>query len=153
MPKYVVPGIPAGVRASAFMPHWNKYAASGAQQYKQAVTGQPGTQAIAAPTVNTVPSPDLGDIAQMGRSRSSDAPQVFYPQLWYQRKLTRQNVVGYHRPAAPGPGICIYSNNLMPVPAVDPRGVPARLARPISQRGGREIGQPRVLPGWGFGSP
>jgi hypothetical protein len=140
-PRYVVPGVPAGVQHSAFMPHWNKYAGSGAQRYKRTVNGQPGTQAIPAPTINTQISPDVGDKAQSGTARSSDAPQVWYPQLYYQEDLY----------SAPGP-VCpvqIYSDNLMPVPAVDPRGVPARLARPISQRGRFEVPQPRVLPNWG----
>jgi hypothetical protein len=145
MAKYVVPGVPGGAAPSAFMPHWNKYAASGAQQYKQNLTGQPGTQAIPAPTKDTVPSPDLGDIAQMGLSRSSDAPGVFYPQEYYLDRLT----AGYPGAMAPkGPDIRIYSDNLMPVPAVDPRGIPARLARPVNQRGRKQIRQTRPQPEW-----
>jgi hypothetical protein len=141
-PRYVVPGVPAGVQPSAVMPHWNKYAGSGAQTYKRGVVGQPGTQAIAAPTINTQISPDIGDKAQSGTSRSSDAPGVWYPQLWYQPDLY----------SAPGPvcPVSVYSDNLLPVPAVDPRGLPARLARPISQRGRQEIPQPRALPSWGY---
>ncbi|HMD24758.1 MAG TPA: hypothetical protein VKH61_11700 [Streptosporangiaceae bacterium] len=143
MPKYVVPGVPLGAQPSAFMPHWNKYAASGAQQYKRHLHGQPGTMAIPAPTQNTVPSPDLGDIAQMGLSRSSNAPDVFYPSQYYQQDLY----------GAPGPvtPVRIYSDNLMPVPAKDPRGVSARLSRPVNQRGRSQIRMPRALPSWGGG--
>jgi hypothetical protein len=141
MPKYVVPGVPRGAQASAFMPHWNKYAGSGAQQYKERLQGNPGTLAIPAPTSNTQISPDPGDKAQMGTARSSDAPDVWYPQVYYQPDLQ----------AAPGPvtPVRIYSDNMMPVPAKDPRGVSARLSRPINQRGQFQIAMPRSLPRWG----
>jgi hypothetical protein len=141
MPKYVVPGVPAGAQPSAFMPHWNRYAASGAQQYKIGLSGNPGTLAVPAPTRNTQMSPDPGDKAQMGTARSSDAPDVWFPQVYYQPTLM----------AAPGPvtPVRIYSDNLMPVPAVDPRGIPARLSRPVNQRGQQQISQIRAMPVWG----
>jgi len=138
---YYLPGVPPGASLSAFMPRLDRAAGSGAQQFKQAVTGQPGTMAIAAPTKDTVPSPDLGDLAQAGSARSSDSPDLWYPQLWYQRYLTE-------RPGA-GMPIRVYSDNLMPVPAVDPRGRGALLAKPINQRGRRQIGWRRALPSWG----
>src|ERR1700723_2637624 len=124
MAKYIVPGIPAGAQATAFMPHWNKYAGSGAQQYKQRLSGNPGTRAVPAPTVNTQMSPDVGDKAQAGTARSSDAPPVWFPAQYYQQDLY----------GAPGPvtPVRIYSDNLMPVPAVAPRGVPARLSAPVN---------------------
>jgi hypothetical protein len=143
MPKYVVPGIPQGAQLSAFMPGWVRLGGSGAVQYKQAVSGSPGTSGIPAPTRDTVPSPDLGDIAQMGSARSSDAPDVWYPQQYYQRKLTE-------RPGA-GMPIRVYSDNLLPVPARDGRGRGAVLARGIMQRGATQIGMPRVVPSWGPG--
>jgi hypothetical protein len=37
----------------------------------------------------------------------------------------------------------------MPVPATDPRGVPARLARPIVQRGQAQLRQPANAIVWG----
>jgi hypothetical protein len=141
MAKYMVPGVPQGAQPSAFMPHWNKYAGSGAQQYKQYLIGQPGTQGIPAPTINTYISPDVGNLAQAGTARSTDAPGVWYPQLYYQ-----PNLWGNPGPQVP---VQIYSDNLMPVPAVDPRGIQAVLARPVNQRGRREIPQRRVLPRWG----
>jgi hypothetical protein len=140
--KYVVPGVPAGAMPSAFMPTWTKYAASGAVEYKHAVDGNPGTMGIPAPTRDTVPSPDLGDIAQMGLSRSSDAPNMFFPTKYFEQSLDGNGTMG---PVTP---VRIYSDNLMPVPAVDPRGIPARLSRPVNQRGRRGIGQPRALPQW-----
>jgi hypothetical protein len=140
--SYYLPGVPAGASLSAFMPRADKYAASGAQQYKHAVTGQPGTQAIPAPTGDTVPSPDLGDLALAGTSRSSDSPDVWYPQKWYERSLDGDGTMG---PVTP---VRIYSDNLMPVPAVDPRGRGALLAKPIVQRGGRQLRQPSAMPRW-----
>src|SRR5271157_4905715 len=131
MPRYVVPGVPVGAQPSAFMPHWNKYAASGAQQYKRWLVGQPGTMAVPAPTANTQISPDAGDKAQMGTARSSDAPDVWYPTIYYQANL-------YAAPGFQTP-VNVYSDNIMPVPAKDPRGVSARLSRPVNQRGRRQI--------------
>jgi hypothetical protein len=137
---YTVPGVPPQLAGTAFAPHFNRLAASGAQQYKQGLTGQPGTQGIAAPTRDTAPSPDPGDIAQMGTSRSGDAPDTWYPQLWYQA-----NLKGNPGPVTP---VAIYSNNLMPAPAVDPRGTPARLSRPVNQRGQRQVQTTPLMPRW-----
>jgi hypothetical protein len=140
--KYILPGLPPGAQLSAFMPHAAKYAASGAQMYKHAVSGQPGTQGIPAPTTNTVPSPDAGDMVLMGTARSSDAPDTWYPQKWFERSLNGDGTMG---PVTP---VRIYSDNLMPVPAVDPRGRPARLSRPVLQRGQQGITQPAAMPRW-----
>lgn len=139
MPKYVVPGIPAGAQLSAFMPRWTRAAASGAVQYKQAVSGQPGTQGIPAPTVNTQIAHGNSTIAMMGGARSSDAPDMWYPQQYYQRFLTEH------------PPVRVYSDNMLPVPAKDSRGLPAMLSKRIRQRGQQQIGQPRVVPRWGNG--
>lgn len=133
MEAYTVPGWPTAVAGhAAVTPNMTRMAASGAMQYKDGVTGQPGTQRI--PTGKPpVPSPDAGDIAQMGLSRSSDAPgNWFLPNLYYARP---------ERSFWPGAGMPVStrSDNLMPVPATDPRGIPARLATPINQRGSRQI--------------
>jgi hypothetical protein len=119
-PWYAVPGIPREESngLTAFMPHLNRMAASGAQQYKYALTGRPGTQAVPAPTGNTQISPDSGDKAQMGFARSSDAPDVWYPQQYYQAVAVE----------APGAGMPIYltgdsipdgAGDVLPIPAVD----------------------------------
>jgi hypothetical protein len=113
-------------------------AASGAVQYKDGVTGQPGTRQIPVPRPN-IPSPDIGDLAQAGTSRSCDAPNFILPNLYYARP---------QRSFWPGGGmpVSVNSDNLMPVPATDPRGIPARLAQPVNQRGSRQIAAiPRVL--------
>jgi hypothetical protein len=135
LPAKLVGGI------SAFTPNLTRLAGSGAQQYKRGVVGQPGTQAIAAPTTDTVPSPDWGDKAQMGTARSKDAPDTWYPQLWYQPGLY----------SAPGPvtPVKVYSDNMMPVPAKDPRGLPTLLAIKPHFLGQSQIAQPRTMPWWG----
>lgn len=142
--RYQVTGVPSGVQLSAIMPNMVRLAGSGAQQYKQALHGYPGTLAIPAPTGDTTPSGDLGDLAQGGYHRSVDAPDQWYPQLYFQDSLT-------NTPASESPGIRVYSDNLLPVPARDARGRGAVLARPVTQRGLFQIGQPRVIPNWGPG--
>lgn len=140
MKRYTVPGWPATVRGhSAVTPNLTRLAGSGAQQYKDGLTGQPGTQAI--PVRPVIPSPDIGDLAQAGLSRSSDAPDHFFPNLYYARPQ-RQFWPGAGQP------IALMSDNLMPVPAADPRGIPARMAAPILQRGTRQIAQPQAMPTW-----
>jgi hypothetical protein len=138
--RYEVPGWPVTVQGhSAVSPNLTRYAASGAQQYKDGLTGQPGTQAI--PVHPVIPSPDIGDAITMGYSRSRDAPNYFFPNLYWARPQR-----GYW----PGAGmpVSVRSDNLMPVPATDPRGTPARLSVPIVLRGRKQIVQPAQLPRW-----
>jgi hypothetical protein len=125
---------------TALAPTFTRQAACGAQEYKGAVTGQPGTKAI--PVAPVVPSPDPGDIALMGLSRSSDAPNVFYPNLYYTSGPIRE------RPGA-GMPVSVYSDNLMPVPAVDPRGIPATdYLLTAGNRGQTQIQSYPLLPRW-----
>lgn len=121
--RYSVPGIPPQQAAglSAFTPHANRYAGSGAQAYKYAVSGFPGTRGIPAPTGNTQIQPDVGDQILAGPSRSSDAPDTWYPQEYYQRYIAEQ-------PGAGMPILRVGNNNpgprsLLPVPASDPSDV------------------------------
>jgi hypothetical protein len=138
--RYTVPGWPRTLQGhSAVTPGLTRMAGGGAQQYKDGLTGQPGTQAI--PVRPVVPSPDIGDLAMSGLSRSSDAPDHFFPNLYYARP---------ERAFWPGAGmpVSVRSDNLMPVPAADPRGIPARLAVPIVQRGRHQVRQPQAMPTW-----
>jgi hypothetical protein len=138
--RYTVPGWPASVQGhSAVTPTMTRMAGGGAMQYKDGLTGQPGTQAISVQPV--VPSPDIGDLATAGLSRSSDTNNVFYPNLYWARP---------QRAYWPGAGmpVSVRSDNLMPVPAADPRGIPARLSIPIVQRGQQQISQPPAMPRW-----
>jgi hypothetical protein len=147
IPRYVVQG-PAGSDwpaaqpgHTALTPGFTRPAGSGAQAYKQQVSGQPGTQAIPVTPLDKVPSPDSGDIALMGLSRSSDAPNVFYPNQYYVRSPISE------RPGA-GMPVSVYSDNLMPVPAVDPRGIPSTQFMPVNQRGQVQIQTRPQLPKW-----
>ena len=142
MRRFTVPGWPATVPGhAAVVPHLNRLAGSGAQQFKDGVTGLPGTAAIPVRPRDSVPSQAVADIAQMGLSRSSDAPDVFYPNLYWARPQ------GQFWPGA-GMPVSVQSDNLMPVPAVDPRGIPATLANPLQIRGQAQIQQLPNLPAW-----
>ena len=144
---YTLPGWPARVLGhSAATPVPAHPAPGSAYQYKDGVTGWPGTKGIPAPA-SVAPSPDWGDIAQMGISRSSDAPPAIYPNLYWARP---------ERDYWPGAGMPVsyQSDNLMPVPATDPRSVPAPLQVPISMRGNQQITQPATLVQWpSYGGP
>lgn len=138
--RYEVPGWPSQLPGhSALTPNLVRLAGSGAQQYKDGVTGQPGTQAI--PVDPTVKDTSAAGQAQMGLSRASDAPRAFYPNLYYARP---------QRAFWPGAGmpVSVTSDNLMPVPAVDPRGIPSTQFMPVRQRGRASITQPALIPRW-----
>jgi hypothetical protein len=124
--RYSVPGVPPAPAAgiTAFVPHFNRMAASGAQSYKYAVHGSPGTEAIPMTArVNTQISPDYGDLAQAGPARSSDAPDAIWPQLYYQSFIAEPAqsapLTGprYYSPQQPG------LTTLLPVPAEDGRAL------------------------------
>lgn len=111
-------------------------------QYKDGVTGHPGT--VGVPVVPVIPSPDLGDIAQGGFHRSSDAPNAIYPNQYWARP---------ERAYWPGAGmpVSVQSDNLMPVPASDPRGVGAIMAEALGiarSLGITQIKQPPTLAVW-----
>jgi hypothetical protein len=131
MPRYTTSGIPPKLAAgsalglSAFMPNFNRLAASGAQSYKINVTGNPGLHGIAMmPGAQGIPpSPDPGDMALMGTARSSDAPNMIWPNqywvttdpLWDTSGGTAQ--VEVYTPTRP------QDTTMIPVPAVDLRTV------------------------------
>jgi hypothetical protein len=101
---------------SAFMPHFNRPAASGAQSYKYGIQGGPALYHH-APTTDTAPSPDLGDLAQAGYARSTNAPDAWY--------IDDYNLTG-NRAEYPGAGMPVILpdngdmasyRSLIPVPA------------------------------------
>lgn len=140
MEGYTVPGWPSAVLGhSAVTPNMTRAAGGGAMAYKDGVTGQPGTLAV---PVGAAPVPaDRTAQATMGTARSVDAPRSFRPNLYYARP---------ERSFWPGAGmpVAIASDNLMPVPATDPRGVPARLSVPITQRGQAQVRSRPALSVW-----
>ena len=131
--RYQVPGVPPGPGKglTAFTPAFVRFAASGAQRYKYALTSTLGRTAVPAPVTDTTPSPDVGDLAQAGQYRSSDAPPAWWPQESYQRVIAELPGAGmpvaYYSPQFPG------RTTLLPVPAEDYRAQyqrdSARLAR------------------------
>lgn len=138
--RYTVPGIGAGPAAgiTAFLPHLNRRAASGAQSYKYAVRGYPGTQAHPAPTGEIQPTANYGDTrdtsdqALMGTSRSQDAPDAWWPQDYDQTFIAE-------RPGA-GMPVAVYSptqpglTTVIPVPATDFRATWQRDSARLSRR-------------------
>lgn len=132
--RYAVPGIPEGPAAgvTAFMPHFIRHAASGAQTYKYDVTLFQGMVGIPAPTGDTQMSPDTGDRATGGYASSADAPQAWWPSKGYQR-------VAIERPGA-GMPIQVYSptqpglTTVLPVPATDLRALYGRDSARLTYR-------------------
>jgi hypothetical protein len=155
VPRYRTTGIPPAIAAvglSAFMPHYTRLAASGAQAYKGQVTGRPGTAAVPMnPDSKLGGGSGLNDLAMAGTSRSSDAPDAIWPnQYWV-------------TPAAnfwPGAGMPVQIYNpvrpqdttMVPVPATDLRALyqarAANLAGGVSPGGSRALRQPATFVRW-----
>lgn len=136
-----------------------------AQGTPEGIVGQPGTQGIPAP----YPTP--GQVAVTGTSRtkvdylpSGLSASQYMPARWYPTLYYR----GQHLHRSIG-GVSVYSDNLMPVPAQDPRGIPSGTIGPMGfaaykgltpaqparpNRWARGLGQaqvtwPKRLPAWG----
>lgn len=133
--SYRVPGVPPGPATgiTAFMPHYNRPAGGGAQSFKYAVNGYPGTRAVPAPMGAGLAAGQNNPVAAaaMGAARSSDAPPYIYPCQYYQSFIAERPGAGmpvqYYSPTQPG------LTTLLPVPAGNPapglRRDSARLSR------------------------
>ena len=135
---YTLPGWPARVLGhAAATPNLTRPPGSG-MQYKDGTTGRPGTANIpvSGPGVPTGPIAQ----AQGGKSYTAYCPGFYPNQYWARPEAS-------YWPGA-GMPISVSSDNLMPVPARDPRGVAAPLAVPLSLRGVRQIRQPATLVVW-----
>jgi hypothetical protein len=125
-------GVPTwgGRPVPAFMPLVTKTAEVW-QSFKERVSGQPGTQPIAAPN-NDIPRDRLavGD----GQAYARDFGGSWFPQLWFQDSYGP----GAHTMSYPAggndSGVRIFSDNQLPVPAIEP------------QRGTRRLGGGVVTP-------
>lgn len=107
-----------------------------------AVAGQPGTLAVPAGL------PEFGRAGLQangahvrgggaGYAQGSDTmPGAWYPSLYWQRQLAGSTLVNA------GQGPSVYSDNQMPVPAADPFGRAAVLARPPVFLGQQSVDQP-----------
>lgn len=128
-----------------------------------AVSGQPGTQAV------PVGTPDFGDAGLTvnghsvrggggGYAQGSGTmrSKAWYPSQYFLRRLCGATFT------VPGQGLAVWSDNQMPVPAAMPAGTAAVLAKPATRLGQRQVAQPpgpkaparwaNWLPGSGFGS-
>ena len=157
--RYSVPGVPpvAANGITAFTPAFVRHAASGAQSYKAVVRGYPGTRAIpiVPRTAGIPPSPDVGDLAQAGSARGSDAPDAIWPNQYYAAGILET-------PGGVAPRPAVYSpqqpgrTSLLPVPAEDGRAAyqarSARLSYPAVLNRARQLPWfPRVFPPDGRG--
>lgn len=132
-PRAILTGLPPQKGATAFMPVRAMTTAvmdnSRAQGTPEDVTGQPGTQGIPAPypQVSAVGHEGGVDKLPSGLSESRYMPPRWYPSLYYRAQ---------HLWRAIG-GVSVYSDNILPVPAVDPRGLPAGSIGPAAFAAGR----------------
>ena len=93
--------------------------ASAFQSRGAGVTWYGPNNVIPAPRPAGVPQDRSGMRGMGGDSRSSDSPNWWTPNIYYMREL-----------ASP-PNVSVYSDNQLPVPAIDPRGLPSvTMARP-----------------------
>jgi hypothetical protein len=134
--RYSIPGVPPDPARgiTAFAPAFVRHAASGAQSYKYAVTGRPGTRGIRVDArEDNIESHYTGQ-AMMGTARSSDAPDAIYPNQYFQRFVAEPpgpqppQQPRVYDPQRPG------RTTLLPVPAEDGRAayqaLSARLSNP-----------------------
>lgn len=141
-----------GATSSAFLP---VPAVTGAVlNYKGGVAGQPGTQGIPAPAPELPDNKDInGYPFAGGYSNSGAMPQVWYPSLYYMSTLDipgSEVITG---------GMRTESDNQLPVPALQPSGRAAILARPPQFLGQQQVTARKAFPHWpdwlprpGFGS-
>lgn len=106
------------------------------------IVGEPGTQAVPAPA--PVPGTDRELTAQANEGiigmPSSKVPQAIYPALYYQQPA--------YNPVLAGP-VSVFSDNALPVPAVDPRGLPAVMQTAPPRIGGRrQVVSPYAVQNW-----
>jgi hypothetical protein len=97
------------------------------------IVGMPGTDLIPAPYPAAVPQ-GVEYVSSDPTSTSKDAPPVWRPGIYYQPVL------------AATPPMAVYSDNQMPVPAINPtRKISQQLGRPVFLRQ-NQVGQPVNLP-------
>ena len=127
---YTLPGWPARVNGhAAAMPHLTRPPGSG-QQYKDGLTGRPGTAMV----MQGSPGVPTGVVAQAQRgfSVTADCPGFYPNQYWARPEAS-------YWPGA-GMPVSYRSDNLMPIPATDPRGINAPLQQALVLLGQAQIG-------------
>lgn len=109
--------------------------------------GQPGTEQVQAPA----PAAVQEDHAYpQGSQRSSRyAPEVIYPALYYQENSEQIGPNGSPGTLYNTSQVAYVSDNALPLPAVDPRGLPAVMATPPPKVGGQGlVTQPYAVQNW-----
>lgn len=125
-------GVPTwgGRPVTAFMPLITKTAVVW-QSFKEHVTGQPGTQPIPAPD-NDIPRDRLA--VGEGQAYARDFGGSWFPALYYQDTAGPGVRSGQYPAGGSDTGVRVYSDNQLPVPAIEP------------QRGTRRLGGGTVVP-------
>lgn len=125
-------GVPTwnGRPVTAFMPMVTKTAETW-QSFKEWLVGQPGTQPIAAPN-NDIPRDRL--FVGEGQAYARDFGGYWFPTLYYQASAGPGVKSGQYPAGGQDTGVCIYSDNQLPIPAIEP------------QRGTRRLGGGVVTP-------
>jgi hypothetical protein len=87
-----------------------------AQGTPEDIVGQPGTMGVPAPypELTNVAMKGATDVLPSGLSASQYMPPRWYPSIYYRAQ---------HLSGGIG-GVRVYSDNMLPTPAVDPRGLP-----------------------------
>lgn len=141
MGRYSVSGLPpaASRGTSAFFPNMNRLAASGAQQYKDGITGHPGSPGVAIQSQGLI-SPDKTAGALKGTADSSNAPWMFYPNKYWalpERNYRPGLQTQVYDPVSP------QNTTIIPVPATSLRQHhlrrSAELAAGVSPGGTRQV--------------
>jgi hypothetical protein len=162
--RQVLTGLSPQNGATAFMPvramTTSVFDISRSQGTPEDITGQPGTMGIPAPypVATGVGHEDGYDKLPSGLSESRYMPARWYPSLYFRPQHLSLGIGG----------VRIYSDNQMPLPAVDPRrlpvgsigpvgfaaypgltpATPARPNRWVAGLGQRQVAWPKRLPSW-----
>lgn len=108
--------------------------------------GQPGTEQVQAAAPAAVPQ---GGWAQGSQRSSRYAPDVIYPALYYQENSEQTGPNGSPGLIYNSSQVAYVSDNALPVPAVDPRGLPAVMATAPPRVGGQgTVTQPYAIQNW-----
>ena len=145
--RYSIPGVPPDPAKgiTAFAPHYNRPAGGGAQSYKYAVVGRPGTHGIPVDARARNPEGHYTAQANQGTARSTDAPDAIYPNQYYQAFIAetpggiapRPRV---YNPTTPG------RTTLLPIPAEDSRAALIANSEMMARPG--PLQRSRPMPSW-----
>lgn len=110
------------------------------------VYGQPGSEPVPAPEPAAIPQ---NGWAQGSQHSSRYAPDAIYPALYFQSTQEDTGPNGSPGPVYNTSQVSYVSDNALPVPAVDPRGLPAVMQTAPPRVGGQGIvSQPYAVQNW-----